>query len=98
MTEQTITKKNINEVLAEKLSTSQENAMKITNAIFTEMCDALVNDGELKLSSFGTFSILQKKERHISSLKTHDKMQITARKVVSFKASKTLKNEVEKSE
>jgi integration host factor subunit alpha len=58
------------------------------------MSDAIVNDGALKLSGFGSFAVREKNERIGRNPKTGKEAVITPRKVVTFKASHVLKDEM----
>ena len=48
----------------------------------------------MKISSFGTFIVRNKKERVGRNPKTGEEVPITARQVVTFRASNVLKSEV----
>ena len=48
----------------------------------------------MKISSFGTFIVRNKKERVCRNPKTGEEVPITARQVVTFRASNVLKSEV----
>ena len=48
----------------------------------------------MKISSFGTFVVRQKKERIGRNPKTGQEVPITARSVVTFRASNVLKSKV----
>jgi integration host factor subunit alpha len=48
----------------------------------------------VKISSFGTFIVRNKKERVGRNPKTGEEVPITARQVVTFRASNVLKSEV----
>ena len=63
----------------------------IIEDIFNLFYDNIVENNELKISNFGTFSIKQKKERMGRNPKTKEKKVISSRKVILFKASKSFK-------
>ena len=54
----------------------------------------LKNGDDVKISSFGTFVVRQKKERIGRNPKTGQEVPITARSVVTFRASNVLKSKV----
>jgi integration host factor subunit alpha len=58
------------------------------------MSDALVDGENVKISSFGSFNIREKSERIGRNPKTGVEAVITPRRVVVFKASQTLKDNV----
>tara|TARA_Y100000590_G_scaffold235752_1_gene265502 strand:+ start:3934 stop:4221 length:288 start_codon:yes stop_codon:yes gene_type:complete len=65
----------------------------VTN-IFNEIIEGLIQSKHVKISSFGTFKTINKNERIGRNPKTKEETKITSRKVVSFKASKQLKNKI----
>ena len=62
--------------------------------IFTEISKSLINGQDVKISSFGTFIVRNKRERVGRNPKTGEEVPITARQVVTFRASNVLKSEV----
>jgi integration host factor subunit alpha len=60
----------------------------------TEISKSLINGQDVKISSFGTFIVRNKKERIGRNPKTGEEVPITARQVVTFRASNVLKSEV----
>ncbi len=58
--------------------------------------EELNESNQVKISSFGTFSVRQKSERIGRNPKTKEEAVISARRVVSFRVSNQLKNKVEK--
>ena len=92
-------KKNQNrETLTNKLYKNLGFSKSISNTlvydIFNEIIIALESSNIVKIASFGTFKVLNKKERTGRNPKTKEEAKITARKVVVFKASKKLKNKL----
>jgi integration host factor subunit alpha len=69
-------------------------AGKILEDVLDEMTRAVAQVGTLKIASFGSFSVRQKKERIGRNPKTGKEAVITPRRVLSFRASKILKNQV----
>lgn len=69
---------------------SRAEARKILDATFEEICEALVREEQVKLRSFGTFSVRCKRERIGRNPKTGVEARITPRKVLTFKASPVL--------
>ena len=55
---------------------------------------SLIQGDDVKISSFGTFVVRQKKERIGRNPKTGQEVPITARSVVTFRASNVLKSKV----
>ena len=62
--------------------------------MFDEILKSLITGKDVKISSFGTFVVRQKKERIGRNPKTGEEVPITARSVVTFRASNVLKSKV----
>ena len=73
---------------------SKVESSQIVDQIFEEMILELVDGNSVKLSSFGSFMVRQKKERIGRNPKTKEEAVIDARRVVVFRASKELKNKI----
>ena len=98
MTQQTITRNKISNVLAQEIDVPKQRAYKILDAILDEMTTGLIKDEYLKLSFFGRFVVQKKTERIGLNPKTGVESMIIPRKVVSFKASHSLKKKIIDSE
>ncbi len=66
-------------------------ALQLTNDFFDQIQATLATGEEVKLSSFGNFVIREKAARPGRNPKTGESVEISARKVVSFKAGPKLK-------
>ena len=66
--------------------------------VLEHISNALIDGKSVKLSSFGTFIPRQKRERIGRNPKTGVSATIDARRVISFKASKLMKERINKSE
>ena len=60
------------------------------------MTEELVKSNKVKISSFGTFKIVNKNERIGRNPKTKVEAKITSRKVVKFKPSLFIKKKLNK--
>lgn len=67
----------------------------LVNQVFDVIIDALATGDSVKISKFGTFTIIDKEERIGRNPRTGKEAVITARKVISFKQSRILKRKVE---
>ncbi len=86
-----ITKKDIADLLTEKVGVSQNQALSIANAFFDTIKDSLAKGEDVKLSGFGNFVLREKAARPGRNPKTGEEFTISARKVVTFKAGLKLK-------
>ena len=91
----TITKLDLVNHLNEKLGLNKVESKELVEAFFDEIKKSLINNEEVKLSGFGNFKILNKRERPGRNPKTGEPAIISARKVVTFKAGQKLKKNVE---
>ena len=66
----------------------------IVNDIFYIIISAFKENEKVKITSFGTFQKRRKNERMGLNPKTKEKKIISARKVITFKASKLFKNRI----
>jgi integration host factor subunit alpha len=67
----------------------------LVDSVFTEILKSLISGKDVKISSFGTFVVRSKKERIGRNPKTGEEVPITARNVVTFRASNVLKSKVD---
>ncbi len=86
-----ITKKNIADLLVEKIGMTHNQALSITNDFFDLIKGSLAKGEEVKLSGFGNFIVREKSARPGRNPKTGEQVMISARKVVTFKAGPKLK-------
>src|SRR5436190_1873143 len=75
---------------------SKDNATRLVESFFEEICHALEQGEEVKLPGIGNFNILHKKARPGRNPKTGDPVVIKARRVVSYLPSNKLKVKVSK--
>ena len=95
MSEKTLTRAEISDCIASRLNLSRRRARELLEETLEEMSKGLEREGQLKLSSFGSFSIRKKKNRIGRNPKTGQEVMIEPRQVISFRASLSLKELVE---
>lgn len=96
MTRKTVTRTHITEALHRELGLSHDHCRELLDGVLSEVSKALVNNEEVKLSGFASFYPHQKNQRMGRNLKTGEKVVITPRRVVVFRPSANLKNQVNK--
>jgi integration host factor subunit alpha len=87
----TLTKVDIVEQVAAKCGFSKLEASELVETVFDEIRNALVEGENVKISGFGNFVLRDKKSRMGRNPQTSDPMEISARRVMSFKVSQVLK-------
>ncbi len=98
MSDQTITRADLAEAVYEEVGLSRNESADLVEAVLDEMMDALVRGENVKISSFGSFSVRQKGERIGRNPKTGVEVPILPRKVLVFRASHVLKDRINNKE
>ena len=89
-----LTKKDIVNAIYMQIGYSKKISETLLEEFFEILLFNLIKYKQVKLSKFGTFSLKYKKERIGRNPKTKEVAIIEARKIISFKASKELKNSI----
>jgi integration host factor subunit alpha len=90
----TLTKVDIVEQVASKCGFSKLEASELVETVFEEIRAALVGGENVKISGFGNFVLRDKKSRMGRNPQTAKPMEISARRVMSFKVSQVLKEAI----
>lgn len=93
-TETTLTKAEIVNRLHVDLGFSKLEARELTESFFEEVAKTLEGNEIVKLSGFGNFVLWRKRARIGRNPKTGVSTTISARRVVTFKPGKKLRNRV----
>ena len=91
-----MTKADVVEKIFEKIGLSKKEAQEIIEILFDTMKQTFVEGESVKISGFGTFNVRQKIARRGRNPKTGDDLEITPRRVITFRASNQLKAVMEK--
>ena len=75
---------------------SGQESFDMVNSVLETVIKTLERGETVKISSFGQFSVRDKRERIGRNPKTGEEKMISARRVVVFKASQTLRDKVNK--
>ncbi len=89
-----MTKADIVENLAEKMSRTKDEAYDLLELTLEILKQAIISEENVKISGFGNFSVQQKRARKGRNPQTGDEITITPRKILTFKASPVLKQKV----
>ena len=98
MTGRTITRADLAEVVYEEVGLSRNESSDLVEAVLDEISGALVAGDNVKISSFGSFSLRRKGERVGRNPKTGVEVPILPRTVLVFRASHVLKDRINKGE
>ena len=94
MKSKNFTRKDLTNKIFRNLGFSKNLSSKIIDDFFETLITNIIKNNKLKISSFGTFSVLNKKERIGRNPKTKVEATILSRKVVKFKPSILLKKKI----
>ena len=98
MTNKNFTRKELSTKIYKNLGFSKNLSSKIVDNFFETLISEIIKSNKIKISSFGTFSTLNKKERVGRNPKTKIEAKIFSRKVVKFKPSLILKEKLNRNE
>ncbi len=94
MSSKTLTRADLSEAVYKQIGLSRSESSSLVESVLEEICQAAVRGEQIKLSSFGTFTIRSKNERIGRNPKTGEEVPITPRRVMVFKPSNILKTKV----
>ncbi len=89
-----LTKADIVERVYKEAGFSKKEAADLVDLVFKIIKDTLSKGEKVKISGFGNFSIRDKSTRVGRNPQTGEAMEITARRVLTFKPSQVLKEDV----
>lgn len=90
----TITRADLSEAVYADVGLSRHESAQFVDLVLEEISKALVAGEQVKLSSFGSFSVRHKKQRVGRNPKTGEEVPILPRRVLMFRASHTLKERI----
>jgi integration host factor, alpha subunit len=90
----TLTRADLAEAINRKLGFSRAESLDLVESILRHMCEALSEGENVKISGFGTFLLRDKAERVGRNPKTGIEVPITPRRVLTFRASQILKDQI----
>ncbi len=94
MTDKTLTRMDLSEAVFREVGLSRNDSSQLVESILTHMSDALVQGEQVKISSFGTFSVRDKAARVGRNPKTGEEVPIQPRRVLTFRPSHLMKDRV----
>ncbi len=87
-----MTKADIIESVYEKVGFSKKEAAEVVEMVFDTIKETLERGEKIKISGFGNFIIRDKKSRVGRNPQTGEEIEISARRVLTFRPSQVLKN------
>lgn len=86
-----MTKADLVETVYEKIGFSRKESAEIVDLVFDLMKETLENGEKIKISGFGNFLVRQKRSRKGRNPQTGEEIEISARRVLTFKPSQVLR-------
>ena len=90
----TLTKYDIVESLNNEIGLNKREAKELVDMLFNDIKNILSEGHEVKLSGFGNFQLRDKSSRPGRNPRTGEDVEISARRVVTFKPGQKLKESV----
>ena len=92
------TRKDLSNKIFNKLGFSKNYSSAFIDNFFEAISNKISKTNKLKITNFGTFTVVTKKERIGRNPKTKVEAKILSRKVIKFKPSSLLKEKLNKNE
>lgn len=94
MADKTLTRMDLNEAVFREVGLSRNESADLVESVLNHISNAMVKGEQVKISSFGTFSLRDKSARVGRNPKTGDEAPISPRRVLTFRPSHLLKDRV----
>ena len=94
MSDKTLTRMDLSEAVFREVGLSRNDSAQLVENVLEHMSDALVRGEQVKISSFGTFSVREKSARVGRNPKTGEDVPINPRRVLTFRPSHLMKDRV----
>ena len=90
-----LTKADLSEHLNDVVGLNKREAKEMGGGLFEELSVSLIDGDPVRLSGFGNFELRDKNERPGRNPKTGERVPVSARRVVTFRAGQKLRSQVE---
>ncbi len=97
MSDKTLTRADLAEAVYQEVGLSRQESADLVQSVLGMVSDTLASGESVKLSSFGSFLLRDKRGRVGRNPKTGVEVPIEARRVLVFKPSQVLKERVDSS-
>ena len=94
MAGQTVTRAQLGEAVYQEVGLSRNESAELVETVLNEISSALARGEMVKISSFGSFGIRKKGKRIGRNPKTGTEVPISPRRVLVFRASHVLKDQI----
>ncbi|AUW60357.1 integration host factor subunit alpha [Sphingobium sp. SCG-1] len=90
----TLTRADLAETLNRQIGLSRSDSASMVESILGKLCTALAEGENVKISGFGTFVLRDKNERVGRNPKTGVEVPIEPRRVLTFRASQSMRERI----
>ena len=90
-----MTKKELIDTVAEKLNISQKSAENAVMTTLAAIGSGLSRGDSVTIPKFGTFSVRERQARKARNLRTGEEITVPAKKIIVFKAGKSLSESIQ---
>jgi integration host factor subunit alpha len=90
----TLTRADLAETLHQEIGLSRAACADLVEAILRHMCESLSKGENVKISGFGTFVLRDKNQRIGRNPKTGVEVPIAPRRVMTFRASQSMRDRI----
>ena len=90
----TLTRADLADALNAEIGLSRADSAAFVEQILTHLCESLASGENVKISGFGTFVLRDKGERVGRNPKTGVEVPIAPRRVLTFRASQTMRDRI----
>jgi len=94
MSEKTLTRMDLSESVFREVGLSRNESADLVESVLEKISASLVSGEQVKISSFGTFSIRKKNARVGRNPKTGEEAPIPPKRVLTFRPSHLMKDRV----
>lgn len=94
--ERTVTKADIIERINERIGYSKKESAEIVETLLETVKECLARGEKVKISGFGNFEVRSKNPRIGRNPQTKEEIEISARRVLTFKPSQVIKKSMNK--
>lgn len=94
MAGKTLTRADLSEAVHRNVGLSRTESADLVKSVLDIITDTLITGETVKLSSFGTFMVRSKTGRIGRNPKTGEEVPITPRRVLVFRPSQVMKNQI----
>lgn len=97
MGEKTLTRADLADAIVKQIGLPRNESAELVELVLGEISKSLESGNQVKLSSFGSFGVREKKQRIGRNPKTGEEVPITPRRVLVFRPSAIMKNRIDSS-